>query len=166
MGLAPVHLVSHDSAFVMAANLISENSRFIRSVTLVDTGLKPALPLWVLNIPVVGEIVLRFPFVYARLINLCCSKGIGWSELEAHRVLLKGWDARRAVAGIGKKLNYSFDIEEWGGLDGIKGMPMEVLWSNGWSDEWSKEGRRFAEALPGAKFVTHSGGRWPQVRIH
>ncbi|KAK6233122.1 hypothetical protein SCA6_003195 [Theobroma cacao] len=162
MGVAPVHLVLHDSAFVMAANWISENPRFIRSVTLIDTGLKPALPLWGLNIPVVGEVVLRFSFVFARLINLCCSKGIGWSELEAHRVLLKGWDARRAVVGIGKKLNYSFDVEEWGGLDGIKGMPMQVLWSSGWSDEWRKEGRWIAEALPEAKFVAHSGGRWPQ----
>ncbi|XVE63007.1 hypothetical protein DITRI_Ditri06bG0165100 [Diplodiscus trichospermus] len=162
MGLAPVHLVLHDSAFVMSANWVSENSRFIRSVTLIDTGLKPALPFWVLNIPVVSEVVLRFSFAYARLINFCCSKGIGWSELEAHRVLLKGWDARRALVGIGKKLNSSFDIEEWGGLDGIKGIPLQVLWSNGWSDEWSKEGQRIAEALPGAKFVTHSGGRWPQ----
>ncbi|XVF31334.1 hypothetical protein REPUB_Repub16aG0136700 [Reevesia pubescens] len=162
MGLAPLHLVLHDSAFVMAANWISENSRFIRSVTLIDTGLKPALPLWFLNLPVVDEIVLRFSFVYSRLINLCCSKGIVRSELEAHRALLKGWDARRAVVGIGKKLNHSFDIEEWGGLDGTKGMPMQVLWSNGWSEEWSKEGRQMAEALPGAKFVMHSGGRWPQ----
>ncbi|XP_022743478.1 protein AUXIN RESPONSE 4-like [Durio zibethinus] len=165
MRLAPVHLVLHDSGFVMAANWISENSSFIRSVTLIDTGLKPALPFWVLNIPVVGEIVLWFSFAYARLINLCCSKGIGWSELEAHRALLTGWDARRAVVGMGKKLNYSFDIEEWGGLDGIKGVPLQVLWSNDWSDEWSKEGRRIAEALPGAKFVTHSGGRWPQEGV-
>ncbi|OMO99189.1 protein AUXIN RESPONSE 4 [Corchorus olitorius] len=165
MGLAPVHLVLHDSAFVMAANWISENSRFIRSVTLIDTGLTPALPLWVLNIPGLSEVVLRFSFVYSRLINLCCSKGIAWSELEAHRALLKGWDARRAVVGIGKKLNHSLDIEEWGGLDGVKGMPLQVLWSNAWSDEWNNEGQRIAKALPEAKFVTHSGGRWPQVRI-
>ncbi|KAE8686636.1 Protein AUXIN RESPONSE 4 [Hibiscus syriacus] len=165
MGLAPVHLVLHDSAFLMAANWISENSRFIRSITLIDTGLKPALPTWVLNIPVVNEIVLRFSFVYARFINLCCTKGINQSELEAHRYLLKGWEARKAVVGIEKKLNHSFNVEEWGGLDGIKGMPMQVLWSNDWSDEWSKEGKRIAEALPGAKFVTHFGGRWPQESI-
>ncbi|XP_038998252.1 protein AUXIN RESPONSE 4-like isoform X2 [Hibiscus syriacus] len=166
MGLAPVHLVLHDSAFLMAANWISENSRFIRSVTLIDTGLKPALPTWVLNIPVVNEIVLRFSFVYARFINLCCTKGINQSELEAHRSLLKGWEARKAVVGIEKKLNHSFNVEEWGCLDDIKGMPMQVLWSNDWSDEWSEEGKRTAEALPGAKFVTHSGGRWPQVWVH
>ncbi|KAK8542367.1 hypothetical protein V6N13_137060 [Hibiscus sabdariffa] len=165
MGLAPVHLVLHDSAFLMAANWISENSRFIRSITLIDTGLKPALPTWVVNIPVVNEIAVRVSFVYARLINLCCSKGIDWSELEAHRSFLKGWEARKAVVGIEKKLNYSFNIEEWGGSDGIKGMPMQVLWSNDWSDEWSKEGKRTAEALPGAKFVTHSGGRWPQESV-
>ncbi|KAE8679292.1 Protein AUXIN RESPONSE 4 [Hibiscus syriacus] len=135
---------------------ISENSRFIRSITLIDTGLKPALPTWVQNIPAVNEIVLSFSFVYARLINLYCTKGINWSELEAHRSLLKGWEARKAVVGIYKKLNNSFNVEEWGGLDGIKGMPMQVLWSNDWSDEWSKEGKRIAEALPGAKFVTHS----------
>ncbi|KAE8706444.1 Protein AUXIN RESPONSE 4 [Hibiscus syriacus] len=165
MGLAPVHLVLHDSAFLMAANWISENSRFIRSVTLIDTGLKPALPTWVLNIPVVNEIVLRFSFVYARFINLCCTKGINQSELEAHRSLLKGWEARKAVVGIEKKLNHSFNVEEWGCLDDIKGMPMQVLWSNDWSDEWSEEGKRTAEALPGAKFVTHSGGRWPQESV-
>ncbi|MBA0874882.1 hypothetical protein Goshw_023469 [Gossypium schwendimanii] len=165
MRLAPVHLVLHDSAFLMAANWIAENSGFIRSITLIDAGLKPALPTWVLNIPVVNEIVLRFSFVYARLINLCCSKRIDWSDLEAHRSLLKGWDARKAVVGIEKKLNYSFNIEEWGGLDGIKGMPMQVLWSNDWSGEWSKEGRQIAEALPGAKFVTHSGGRWPEGSV-
>jgi hypothetical protein len=65
----------------------------------------------------------------------------------------------------GKKLNSSFDIAEWGGLDGVKGIPMQVVWCSGWSKEWSEEGRKAADALPQAKFVTHTGGRWPQVRI-
>ncbi|TQD79788.1 hypothetical protein C1H46_034651 [Malus baccata] len=83
-------------------------------------------------------------------------------DVDAHRLLLKGRDGTRAVVGMGKKLNHSFDIAEWGGSDGLKGVPMQVLWSSSWSKEWSEEGNRVASALPQATFVTHSGGRWPQ----
>ncbi|GAV63157.1 Abhydrolase_6 domain-containing protein [Cephalotus follicularis] len=162
MKLAPVHLVLHDTALLMCANWVFENPGVIRSVTLIDTGRKPALPLWVLEVPVIREVVLGFSFVYERLIRLCCSKGIGSSDSEAHRVILKGRDGRRAVLGMGRKLNYSFDVSEWGGLDGVKHVPMQVLWSSGWSKEWSEEGYRIAGALPQAKYITHSGGRWPQ----
>ena len=86
-------------------------------------------------------------------------------DVEAHRVLLKGRDGRRAVVGMGKKLNCSFDLVEWGSSDGVKGLPMQVVWSSGWSNEWSEEGRVVANSLPQASFITHSGGRWPQVRI-
>lgn len=162
MGLAPVHLILHDSALGMAANWISENSRSIRSVTLIDTGVTAALPLWVLEIPVISEAVLSLSFAYRKLISWCCSKSIPFSDMEAHRILLKGRNGRKAVVGMGKKLNYSFDVAEWGGSDGIENMPMQVIWSSDWSKEWSEEGQRVAEALPQAKFATHSGGRWPQ----
>ena len=165
LGLAPVHLVLHDSSLGMVANWVLKNSESVRSVTLVDTGLRPALPLCVLEVPVVREVVLGVNFVYEWLIRMCCSTGIGGLDVAAHRMMLNGRDGRRAVVATGKKLNSSFDIAEWGGLDGVKGIPMQVVWCSGWSKEWSEEGRKVADALPQAKFVTHTGGRWPQVRI-
>lgn len=162
LDLAPVHLVLHDSALNMGANWITDNSGSIKSVTFIDTGLRAALPLWILDVPVVREVFLGFSFAYSRLISMCCSKEIDSSELEAQRVLLKGRGGRNAVVGMGKRLNCSFDVAEWGGLVEIKGLPMQVLWSGHWSNEWSEEGQRVAKALPHAKFVEHSGGRWPQ----
>ncbi|KAI3920209.1 hypothetical protein MKX01_017866 [Papaver californicum] len=41
-------------------------------------------------------------------------------------------------------------------------MPIPVLRSRGWSEEWTKEGSWVAGKLPQANFITHSGGRWPQ----
>ncbi len=167
MGLAPVHLVLHDSGLGFGANWILKNPGLVRSVTLIDTDSRGlgALPLCVLEIPVLREVVLGVSFLYTRLINLCCSKGISVLDAETHRVLLRGRDGRRAVVGMGRKMNNSFDIAEWGGSDGLKDTPMQVLWSDGWSKEWSEEGRRVADALPQAALVMHSGGRWPQVTI-
>lgn len=167
MGLAPVHLVLHDSGLGFGANWILKNPGLVRSVTLIDTDSRGlgALPLCVLEIPVLREVVLGVSFLYTRLINLCCSKGISVLDAETHRVLLRGRDGRRAVVGMGRKMNNSFDIAEWGGSDGLKDTPMQVLWSGGWSKEWSEEGRRVADALPQAALVMHSGGRWPQVTI-
>ncbi|XP_048424504.1 protein AUXIN RESPONSE 4-like [Pyrus x bretschneideri] len=163
-GLAPVHLVLHDSALGMVANWVLENVGSVRSVTLVDTSPRStgALPLWVLGVPMIREFVLRFSHAYAWLVKMSCSRGIDVSDVDAHRLLLKGRDGTRAIVGMGKKLNHSFDIAEWGGSDGLKGVPMQVLWSSSWSKEWSEEGNRVASALPQATFVTHSGGRWPQ----
>lgn len=163
--LAPVHLVLHDSALLMSANWVAENVDLVKSVTLIDTGSRPALPLLAFNLPLIREVLLGSSFLYERFIRLCCMNKIGGFDVEAHRVLLKGRDGCRAVVGMGKNLNYSFDIGEWGTLNGIKVMPMQVLWSSGWSKLWSEEGSRVADALPQAKFVKHSGGRWPQVRI-
>lgn len=167
LGLAPVHLVLHDSALGMTANWILENSKSVRSITLIDTSPKSlgALPLCVLKFPVLREIMFGFSFAHSWLIKSCCSRGFGALDLEAHRVLMKSKDAKAATVGMGKKFNYSFDIAEWGGSDELKGVPVKVLWSGSWSKEWSEEGNRVANALPRATFVTHSGGRWPQVRI-
>ncbi|OIV95109.1 hypothetical protein TanjilG_21499 [Lupinus angustifolius] len=164
LGLEPVHLVLHDSALGLSANWISDNSEFVRSVTLIDTSNSGALPICVLEYPLIREAFLGFNFVYAKVLNSCCSKGVGVNDADAdaQRVLLKGMDGRKAVVAIGKRLNSSFDVEEWGGSDGLKGMPMQLLWSKGWSKEWSDEGNRVARALPQASFVTHSGGRWAQ----
>ncbi|ESW19043.1 hypothetical protein PHAVU_006G091800 [Phaseolus vulgaris] len=160
MGLAPVHLVLHDSALGMSADFVSERAELVRSLTLIDTALYGAFPLWVLEVPVVREVVLGVSFVYAKVVALCCSKRVDVVDSDALRMLLKGRDGRRAVVNVGKRVNSSFDLAEWG--EGLKGMPMQVLWSAGWSQEWSQEGDRVANALPQASFVTHSGGRWAQ----
>ncbi|XP_028770824.1 protein AUXIN RESPONSE 4 [Neltuma alba] len=167
MKLAPVHLVLHDSALGLSANWISENSELIRSVTLIDTSTKTAgaLPLWVLDIPVIREIALGSSLAYAKMVNLCCSKQLGMADADAQRILLKGRNGRRAVVAMGKNVNNSFDIAEWGGSDGLKHLPVQVLWSAGWSKEWTEEGNRIAQALPRASFVTHSGGRWAQEDV-
>ncbi|GAB4855546.1 hypothetical protein Ancab_024166 [Ancistrocladus abbreviatus] len=163
LGLAPMHLVLHDSALLMGANWVSENAGSLRSITLIDTmptGL--ALPLWAFRIPVVREVVLGFDFVFRKLIDVCCSKSISSSNLEAHRSLLRSINGRQVIVRMGLKLNYSFDLAEWANLDGVKGVPVQVLWSNSCSEEWSELGRQVAKAIPAAKFVSHSGGRWPQ----
>ncbi|RZC72605.1 hypothetical protein C5167_048087 [Papaver somniferum] len=41
-------------------------------------------------------------------------------------------------------------------------VPIQVLWSRNWSEEWTKEGIWVASKLPAADFITHPGGRWPQ----
>nr|DAD19510.1 TPA_asm: hypothetical protein HUJ06_020973 [Nelumbo nucifera] len=166
MGLAPVHLVLHDSAVGMTAGWVMENSGSVSSLTLVDSAAKSiALPLWALEMPVIREFVLGFSFTYLGFLRLCCSRSINSSAAEAHRVLLKGRDGRRAVVGTGKALNYSFNLGEWASSEAVKGVPLQVLWSSRWSEAWSEEGRHVADTLPEVTFVRHSGGRWPQVRI-
>ncbi|BAT88076.1 hypothetical protein VIGAN_05151600 [Vigna angularis var. angularis] len=160
MGLAPVHLVLHDSALGLCADFVSQRAELVRSVTLIDAASYGAFPLWVLEVPVVREVVLGVSFVYAKVVGLCCSKRVGVADSDALRLLLKERDGRRAVVNVGKRVNSSFDLAEWS--EGLKAMPMQVLWSAGWSHEWSQEGDRVANALPQASFVTHSGGRWAQ----
>lgn len=163
MGVAPVDLVLHDSALVLSANWVLENTGLVRSLTLVDTSSSsPAFPLWVLEMPVIREVVLGFGFVFKRVVEYSCSKSIDGPDLEAHRVLLKGRDGRKAVVGMGKKMNCSFNLMEWGSFVEAKGLPMQVIWSNGRSKEWIEEGNKVANSLPKASFITHSGGRWPQ----
>ncbi|KAH1071528.1 hypothetical protein GLYMA_03G237400v4 [Glycine max] len=164
MGLAPVHLILHDSALGLSADFVSERAELVRSVTLIDTAssTKGAFPVWALEVPVVREVVVGVSFVFAKVVGLCCSKRVGVADSEGSRALLKGRDGRRAVVNVGKRVNSSFDLAEWG--EGLKGVPMQVVWSAGWSEEWSREGHRVASALPQAGFLTHSGGRWAQVR--
>ncbi|OWM85359.1 protein AUXIN RESPONSE 4 [Punica granatum] len=162
MGLAPVHLVLHDTALSMSANWVLSSLGLVRSVTLIDTAPNPTLPLWVLSMPVVGDAVLGVSYLYNRLIDSFCKKGMSSLDAEAHRVLLKERDGRRAVLGMGRKLNSSFDVAEWGGLEELSKTPIQVLWSSSYSNEWSEEGNRISNAIPHAKFVAHSGGRCPQ----
>lgn len=163
MGLSPVDLVLHDSALVLSANWISENRGLLRSVVVLDSAPRgTALPLWVLEMPVLRDVVLGLGFAFRRLLGTCCSRSVGNLEAEGHRILLKGRDGRRAVVGMGRNLNCSFDLNEWAALDGVKGLPMQIIWSDALSKEWTEEGRQVADAIPQAKFVSHSGGRWPQ----
>ncbi|KAL8166382.1 hypothetical protein V2J09_007881 [Rumex salicifolius] len=166
MGLAPLHLVLHDSALSMSANWISENPELLKSLTLIDTMPRgTALPLWTLEIPLVRELVLGFNFVFGKIVSSCCSKSIDGPSSEAYRFFLNSANGRQSIVGSGKRLNYTFLLEEWVSLDGVKEMPIEVLWSSSCSTEWTEQGNKVAEAIPQAKFDTHSGGRWPQDAI-
>lgn len=166
MGLAPLHLIFHDSALLMGANWVSENPGMLRSLTLIDTMPRgTALPLWALELPLVRELVLGIEFVFGKIVDSCCSKSVESSSLDGYRALLNSANGRQALVGMGKKLNYTFDLEEWASSDSVKGMPMKVLWSSSWSKEWTDEGNKVAEAIPQAKFDTHSGGRWPQDAV-
>ncbi|GKC97993.1 protein auxin response 4 [Tanacetum coccineum] len=163
LGLENVDLVFHDSAFNLGANWVAKNLRFIRSVTLIDSAPnQSAFPLWVLKFPVVREVVSGFGFVFGKVIESCCTKSGGGLNAESHRLLLKGRDGRKSVIGMGNKMNSSFDIAEWSKLDGVKKLPMQVIWSSDWSKKWIEQGREVANMLSQANFVTHSGGRWPQ----
>ncbi|CAN4111131.1 unnamed protein product [Withania somnifera] len=163
MGLSPVDLVLHDSALSLSANWISENRGLLRSVMVLDSApSRTALPLWVLEMPVLRDAVLGLGVAFGRLLGACCSISVGNLEAEGHRILLKGRGGRRAVVGMGRSLNSSFDLKQWAALDGVKGLPVQVIWSDALSKEWTEEGRRVADAIPQAKFVSHSGGRWPQ----
>lgn len=163
MNLSPVHLVLHDSAFGMSANWVAENVGLVSSVTLVDSSPRSvALPLKVLGLPVVREVVLGSGFLYTRLLRFCCSRSIDSTFVEAHRVLLNGRDGRRAVVGVGRDLNFTYDLEKWAGRETVKNVPIQVLWSNSWSEEWTNEGKWISKAISQATFTTHSGGRWPQ----
>ncbi|XP_047310549.1 protein AUXIN RESPONSE 4 [Impatiens glandulifera] len=162
--LAPVDLVLHDSSLVLSANWISENPGLVRSVTLIDTSsnTESALPLWLLQVPVVREAVLGLTSVFGKVIESCCSKSVNGLDLEANRILLKGKEGRKAIVGMGKRLNCSFDLMEWSGSEGVKDLPIQVIWSSSSTDKWVQEGKRVATAFPHASILTHSGGRWPQ----
>ncbi|CAH9145143.1 unnamed protein product [Cuscuta epithymum] len=163
MGLAPVDLVLHDSALSLSANWVSQNSRMVRSVILLDSApSETALPVWVFEVPLIREVVLHSGFLFKRLLEKYCSGSVSKSDAEAHMTLMMGRDGRRAVVGMGKRLNHSFDLAEWSASDGVKELPMHVIWSTGFSKEWSEQGNHVAASLHQAKFVTHSGGRWPQ----
>jgi pimeloyl-ACP methyl ester carboxylesterase len=167
MKLGPVHLVIHDSMLASGANFVASYPSWIRSVTLLDSSAAlPAFPSWALGIPVAGRLILKSPSVFFKLMRLCCSRSIDMSAVESQRLLLLGKDGRRGVVDMAKALNYSFDLREWKKLDGMKDMPFQMLWSNNWSDRWIEEGKQAAAAVPEGKFVSHSGGRWPQVYLY
>ncbi|KAH7653829.1 putative hydrolase/acyltransferase (alpha/beta hydrolase superfamily) protein [Dioscorea alata] len=163
MGLAPVHLVLHDSALEAGAIWISRTPGSVRSVTLIDSAAGfPAFPWGLLGVPVLGDMVLRSKTLFAGLLRLCCSRSVERSAAEAHRLLLRKKGGKEGVLELAKGLNESFDVGEWARSEGVRSLPFLVLWSSMWSDRWIDEGRRVAQAIPMAQFSYHSGGRWPQ----
>ncbi|KAG2558089.1 hypothetical protein PVAP13_8NG132100 [Panicum virgatum] len=164
LGVAPVHLVLHDSALAAGAAFALANPGAVRSVTLVDaTASLPAFPAAVFDVPVLGRLVVRVPALFRGLVLLCCARGLGAEEAEAHRAAMRGEGRTHGVIEAWKAMNHSFQLGEWrGSSDEVRRLPMMVLWSGSWSDMWIDEGKKVAAALPDAKFVYHSGGRWPQ----
>ncbi|KAL5204290.1 hypothetical protein ABZP36_009161 [Zizania latifolia] len=164
LGIAPVHLVLHDSALVAGAAFVSANPAVVQSVTLIDgTAILPAFPAAVLGVPVLGRMVVGVPALFKGLLRMCCARGMGSEEAEAHRVAMREEGKREAVFESWKALNQSFDLKEWrGSSEAVRNVPMMVLWSGSWSDRWIDEGKKVVTALPDAKFAYHSGGRWPQ----
>ncbi|XP_052136936.1 protein AUXIN RESPONSE 4 [Oryza glaberrima] len=161
---APVHLVLHDSALVAGAAFVSANPAAVRSVTLIDaTAILPAFPAAVLGVPVLGSMVVRVPALFRGLLRLCCAREMGAEVAEAHRAAMRMEGKRDAVFESWKALNQSFDLKEWrGSSEAVRKLPMMVLWSGSWTDRWIDEGKKVVAALPDAKFIYHSGGRWPQ----
>ncbi|TKW01083.1 hypothetical protein SEVIR_8G154500v4 [Setaria viridis] len=164
LGVAPVHLVLHDSSLAAGAAFASANPGAVRSVTLIDaTASVPAFPAAVFDVPVLGRLVLRVPALFRGLVRLCCVRGMGAEEVEAHREAMRGEGRTHEVIEAWKAMNHSFQLGEWrGSSDEVRRLPMMVLWSGTWSDMWIDEGKKVAAALPDARFVYHSGGRWPQ----
>ncbi|KAM0826296.1 hypothetical protein ACQ4PT_068955 [Festuca glaucescens] len=167
LGLAPVHLVIHDSALAAGAALVSANPAAVLSVTLIDTtATLPAFPSAVLGVPVLGRLVLWVPALFKGLMRLCCVRGMDAQEADAHRAAMRGEGRRDAVFEAGKAMNQSFDLREWrSSSERVKRLPMMVIWSGSWSDKWIDQGKKVSAALPGTKFAYHYGSRWPQVSL-
>jgi pimeloyl-ACP methyl ester carboxylesterase len=167
LGVGPVHLVLHDSALAAGVAFASANPGAVRSVTLVDaTASLPAFPAAVFDVPVLGRLVLRVPALFRGLVRLCCVRGVGAEEAEAYRAAMRGEGKAEAVVDAWKAMNHSFQLGEWRvSSEEVRRLPMLVLWSGSWSDMWIDEGKKVAAALPDAKFIYHSGGRWPQVSV-
>ncbi|XP_066335697.1 protein AUXIN RESPONSE 4-like [Miscanthus floridulus] len=165
LGVAPVHLVLHDSALAAGAAFASAHPGAVRSVTLVDAAASlPAFPAAVFDVPLLGRMVLRVPALFRGLLRLCCARGVGAEEAEAYRAAMRGEGKAEGVVEAWKAMNHSFQLGEWrGSSEEVRRLPMLVLWSGSWSDMWIDEGKKVASALPDARFVYHSGGRWPQV---
>jgi pimeloyl-ACP methyl ester carboxylesterase len=167
LGVAPVHLVLHDSALAAGAAFASANPGMVRSMTLVDTTVSlPAFPAAVFDVPLLGKLVLRVPALFHGLVLLCCARGMGAEEAEAHRVAMRGEGRAEGVVEAWKALNHSFQLGEWRrSSEDVRQLPLMVLWSGSWSDLWIDEGKKVVAALPEAKFMYHPGGRWPQVSV-
>ncbi|KAI3873434.1 hypothetical protein MKW98_008086 [Papaver atlanticum] len=139
---SPVHIVLHDFALVMCASWTSWNLEVVRSITLIDsTPASTAFPLRMLEMPVVRDVVLGFSFAYQGLLRNCCSRSVNRTVAEAHRVLLTdGLDG--SIGG--------FDLGDWADFMEEDSVPIQVLWSRNWSEEWTIEGSWVAR------------GRWPR----
>ncbi|KAI3850544.1 hypothetical protein MKX03_003980 [Papaver bracteatum] len=167
---SPVHIVLHDFALVKCGSWISWNLEVVRSITLIDSApADTAFPLRMLEMPVARDVVLGFSSAYQGLLRNCCSRSVNRTVAEAHRILLTGRDGRRGALGVKKgregldgSIGGGFDLGDWADFMEENSVPIQVLWSRNWSEEWTKEGSWVASKLPAANFFKHSGGRWPQ----
>lgn len=163
LALAPFHLVLHDSALIAGRNFVSANVGLVSSLTLIDASPKSAaFPSPLLRLPLLGHLLLGSKTLFAGLLRLCCARTFDGLNAEAYRLVLKRKNRRSAVLVAYRALNYSLDVGEWANSEELKGLPVQVLWSNTLSDQWINEGRRVAASIPRARFTFHSGGRWPQ----
>ncbi|XP_020574617.1 protein AUXIN RESPONSE 4 [Phalaenopsis equestris] len=163
MALAPVHLVLHDSALIAGTNWVSANAGLVSSLTLIDSSpMSAAFPSPLLRLPVLGHLLLGSKTLFAGLLRLCCARSIDIVDSEAYRLVLKRKNRRSAALAIWRALNHSLDVGEWINSEEVKGLPVQLLWSNTLSDQWIDEGRRIDASILRAKFLFHSGGRWPQ----
>uniref|UniRef100_A0A0A9DCE2 AB hydrolase-1 domain-containing protein n=1 Tax=Arundo donax TaxID=35708 RepID=A0A0A9DCE2_ARUDO len=163
-GVAPVHLVLHDSALAAGAAFASANPAAVRSVTLIDAAAsEPAFPAPVFGMPVLGKLVLWVPPLFHMLLRLCCVRGWGGEDARWHRAAMLVDGTAEGVVEAWKTMNPCFELGEWRvSSEEVRKLPMMVLWSGAWSNWWIDEGKKVAAALPDAKFIYHSGGRWPQ----
>lgn len=162
MDLAPIHLVLHDSALLAGSNWVLVNKGLVSSVTLMDASPhSAAFPSYLLNMPVLGHLLLGSKSVFAGLLRLCCARSVNGSDAESYRLVLKRRNSGSAEAAW-RSLNHSLNVGEWANSEELKGLPVQILWSNSLSDQWIDEGRRVAAEIPRANFSFHSGGRWPQ----
>ncbi|KAG0530113.1 hypothetical protein BDA96_05G156700 [Sorghum bicolor] len=166
VGGGAFHLVLHDSALAAGAAFVAgaNPGTVVRSVTLIDATAseEPAFPAAIFSVPVVGKLVLRVPPLFRWLLRRFCARGMGAEDADAHRALMLVKGQARVVEAW-KAMNHSFDLAEWReSSEEVRKLPMMVLWSGTWSSRWSSEGKKVAAALPDAKFIHHSGGRWPQ----
>lgn len=165
LGIGPAHLVLHDSALAAGAAFASANPGMVQSVTLIDTGAAaaPAFPAAVFRVPLLQELVLMVPPLFRGLLWMCCVRGIGAEAAREHRMVMMR--KTQGVVEASRALNRSFDLGMWrSSSEEVRSLPMMVLWSRTWSERWRKEGKKVAALLPDAKFIYHSGSRWPQVR--
>lgn len=82
---------------------------------------------------------------------------------EDYGYLLRSSDGLQALLESLAASNSSMDVAGWVGHPNLEGIPKQILWASGWSEEWQHEGEQLAAVLPAASFHSHHGSRWPQV---
>ena len=85
------------------------------------------------------------------------------SETRNHAFLLKYKHGKKTTLQTWKSGNSSFDVVS--SIERLSGVPVQVLWSNTSGRGWYKLGESLASRLHNVSYVSHNGGRWPQVSL-